>query len=275
MKKITLITLTIILVATMMLGFVGCATATVQDQLRNIWRPYEKYVYSVIGNGEEGVYTVEIIRNTEKTVTIGDITLENVGEGYIINNTLEIGGKTHLASCYMQKTNGASLFMPIASYTKRPSGDYETVVSGKYEGKNFNYTVTEYGAPRDESITLKAPYYDNNQIHQLLRSVNSMSTLNFHFNVPIATEKELASLSATYSNNVDITWGADETITKCNEINLSRTTKVGGMSQVLYYSVDPIKVNGWELKNVLVRFKEPLGVDDFMVYTLVSISLEA
>ena len=275
MKKIALIILTIALVATMMLAFVGCSSATVQDELRDIWRPYEKYVYDVDGVDANGTYTVEIIRNNTSTVTIGDMTLENVKEGYIFKSVLEIADKIYESQCYVQKTNGSSLLVPVATYTKRPGEEagYTTTISGKYEGKNFNYTISKYGAPEEGSITLKAPYYDNNQIHQLIRAVNSLgSGFNFNFNVPIAEENELAQLSASCSVTSDITWG-NETTTQCNKVILARQTKVSGASHELFYATKPIKVDGWDLKNVLVRFKEPISKVDFVVYTLKSISL--
>ena len=280
MKKISLIILTIVLVATMMLAFTGCATATVQDQLRDIWRPYEKYVYSVVGNigdtTQTGTYTVEIKRNLASTVTIGDMTVENVSEGYIITSLLEIADTTYETACYMQKSSGASLFVPIATYTKHTSAEYTDKVAGKYDGKKFNYTITEFGAPREESISLKAPYYDNNQIHQLLRSANTLGVgFSFSFNVPLPAENELCQLSVSCSVTTDIVWGDAETQTTCNKVYLSRQTKVNGASHILYYSDKAIKVDGWDLKNVLIRFEEPIGDDEFMTYTLESISLNS
>lgn len=275
MKKIALIILTIVLVATMMLAFTGCASATIQDQLGDIWRPYEKYVYTVDGDGETGTYTVEIKRNSASTITIGDMTVENVKEGYIITGLLEIADKTYESACYMQKTNGSSLFVPIATYTKRPGAEagYTTTIKGKYEGKNFNYTISEYGAPKEETIALKTPYYDNNQIHQLLRAVNSLGTnFSFNFYVPVADEGELAQTSASCSATADITWG-DDTTTQCNKVILARQTKVTGASHELYYATKPIKINGYDLKNVLIRFKEPISNGQYIVYTLKSITL--
>ena len=204
-------------------------------------------------------------------MTIGDITLEDVKTGYIIKSVLEIGSLTQETACYVQKTSGSSLLVPIASYTKKVGDEYTDVISGKYEDKKFNYTITEYGAPRSESISLSTPYYDNNQIHQLLRAVNSLgSGLNFSFNVAVPTENAVASLTASCNNTEDITWG-DKTTT-CNVVQLKRQTQVTGAYHVLYYAKDPITVNTWELKNVLVCFKEPLDGDNFMVYTLTSIS---
>ena len=43
MKKAALIIVSILLIALVAVTFVACSTATVQGQLRNVWRPYEKY----------------------------------------------------------------------------------------------------------------------------------------------------------------------------------------------------------------------------------------
>ena len=274
MKKTSLIILTITLIATMMLTFVGCSNATIQGQLSINWRPYEKYVYNVSGNDANGTYTVEIIRNTASTVTIGDITLTDAKEGYIINGTLEFNGETHLSSCYMQSVDGSSFLVPVASYTMHPMGEYTTKISGKYEGKKFSYSITEYGAKREETISLSSPYYDNNQIHQILRAVNSMGTsFSFTFSVPLATENTVASLTASCSATESITWGAEGTTTVCNKVYLARQTAVSGASHILYYADKPIKVDGWDLSNVLIGFKEPISGDEYMTYTLESISL--
>lgn len=276
MKKTALIILATILVLSMALTFVGCSSATVQGQLRNIWRPYEKYVYDVTDGETEGTYTVEITRNTATSLTLGDMTLENLKEGYIINTTLSFGEDLWESGCYMQTVDGTTFLVPIASYYKRVGGEYTDKLSAKYEGKNYKYTITEYGAPRDGEISLKslkAPFYDNVQIQQVLRAVKTLGAgFTFTFNTPIAEENTVASLTASCSVTETITWG-DEQSAKCNKVVLARSTQVVGASQTLYYSADPIKVDGWSLVNVLVRFKEPISSEQSMVYTLKSISL--
>lgn len=273
MKKLALIIFTIILVATMMLAFTGCASATTQDKLRSVWQPYEKYVYSVEGGDQTGTYTVEVIYNNNPTITLGEMTVESVNEGYILKSKLEIANVVYETACYMQKTKGSKLFVPIASYTMKNDGEYVNKVAGKYTDNKFNYTITEFGAPREESISIKAPCYDNSQIHQLLRAVDTLGTsLSFNFYVPLASENELVSLTASCSVTSEINWG-DEQTTTCNKVYLSRQTKVNGASHILYYSAKPVKVDGSDLKNVLIRFDEPVGSDEFVTYTLQSISL--
>ena len=273
MKKSALIILTIILVATMMLAFTGCSSASTQDKLSGVWQPYEQYVYDVDRNGQKGTYTVEVIFNIEPTITLGEMTVEDVKEGYIIKGKLEIADSIYETACYMQKTSGSKLYVPIASYTKKDDGQYVNKIEGKYTDKEFNYTITKYGAPKEDSISIKAPCYDNNQVHQLLRAVDSLGTsLSFTFNVPLATENELVSLTASCSVTSEINWG-DGLTTTCNKVYLSRQTKVDGASHILYYSSKALTIDGYELKNVLVRFDEPINGDSYTVYTLKSISL--
>ena len=273
MKKTALIILATILVLSMMLTLVGCSTATVQGQLRNIWRPYEKYVYDVTDGETNGTYTVEITKNSATSIALGDMTLENLKEGYIINTTLSFGEDLWESGCYMQTVDGTTFLVPIASYYKRVGGEYTDKLSAKYEGKNYKYTITEYGAPRDGEISLKAPFYDNVQIQQVLRAVKTLGAgFTFTFNTPIADENTVASLTASCSVTETITWG-DEQSAKCNKVVLARSTQVVGASQTLYYSVDPIKVDGWSLVNVLISFREPISNTESMLYTLKSISL--
>ncbi|MBP3291001.1 MAG: hypothetical protein J6M26_00965, partial [Clostridia bacterium] len=71
MKKAALIIVSILLIALVAVTFVACSTATVQGQLRDVWRPYEKYTYSVNDGTTLGTYVVEVIHNEDPNVTIG------------------------------------------------------------------------------------------------------------------------------------------------------------------------------------------------------------
>ena len=273
MKKIALIILATILVLSMALTFVGCSKETVQGQLRNIWRPYEKYVYDVTDGETDGTYTVEIEKNSSSTITLGDMTLENLKEGYIISTTLSFGEDLWESGCYMQTVDGTTFLVPIASYYKRVGGEYTDKLSATYEGKKYKYTITEYGAPRNGELSLNAPFYDNVQIQQILRAVKSLTTgFTFTFKTPVADENTVASLTASCSVTETVVWG-DEQSAKCNKVVIARSTQVVGASHTLFYSADPIKVDGWSLVNVLVSFKEPISNEQSMVYTLKSISL--
>ena len=90
-------------------------------------------------------------------------------------------------------------------------------------------------------------------------------------NVPVTIgESSSASLSASCSTRETVTHG--DNATECYVVSLARSTKVAGKSHKLYYSTKPIKVDGWDLPNVLVQFVEPTA-DGEIYYTLTSISL--
>ena len=273
MKKAALIIVSILLIALVAVTFVACSTATVQGQLRNVWRPYEKYTYSVTDGDTVGTYVVEIIHNEDKNVTIGTVNLENVSKGIIINGHLNIGGTEYITSCYVQLISGSSYLIPRASYKKQiVDGNVTLELGGTYADGKYNYSGTENGVAKDGSIALASPYYDNNEIHQLLRGVNGLTTgFSFSFNVPVTIgESSSASLSASCSTTETVTHG--DNATECYVVSLARSTKVAGKSHKLYYSTKPIKVDGWDLPNVLIQFVEPTA-DGEIYYTLTSISL--
>lgn len=276
MKKIALIIVTIALVAIMAVTFVACSTATVQGQLKDVWRPYEKYVYTVDDDSKttNGTYTVEVIHNNEPNVTIGTVTLEGVGKGIIVNGTLTYDNTVYTTACYVQLSSGGSFLVPKASYRKQVVDGVVTLeLGGKYDGANYTYFGTENGNNVEGSIGLKSPYYDNNEFHQLLRGVSSMSTgFSFSFNVPaVVGEANLASLTASVVGSENIIY-ADNSY-ECFKVSLSRSTKVQGKAHTLFYTVNPVDVNGWKLPYVLVKFVEPTATGE-VTYTLNSISLE-
>lgn len=54
-------------------------------------------------------------------------------------------------------------------------------------------------------------------------------------------------------------------------VKVSRSTQVAGSSETLFYAVDDLKLAGWSVKNVLVKFEEPFKRGDkqyTMTYTL-------
>lgn len=273
MKKAILIIVSIILVALVATTFVACSTATVQGQLRDVWNPYEKYVYSVNDGENSGTYTVEITHtNSGENVQIGTINLENAQKGIIINGKLNIGTTEYTTSCFVQIASGSGFLVPRASYKKQVVDGVTTLeLGGQYNGGIYTYSGTENGATKDGSIELLSPYYDNNEIHQLLRGINGLATgFSFSFNVPVTIgESQSVSLTASCTKVETITYG--DTATECFVLTLSRATQVAGKSHTLYYSTKPLTVDGRELPYVLVQFIEPTATGE-VVYTLESVT---
>lgn len=275
MKKIALIIITIALVALMAVTFVACSTATVQGQLKDVWRPYERYTYNVTDGTTNGTYVVEVTHSNGGNVTIGNVNLEGVGKGIIVNGHLSFGDAEYETSCYVQLSSGGNFLVPKASYKKQTVDGVVTLeLGGKYGDKNYTYSGTENGEFKEGAISTSSPCYDNNEIHQLLRGVNSMSVgFSFNFNVPVTVgESDLASLSAVCSATENAFYNGAPY--ECFKVELSRSTKVEGKAHTLYYATNPIDVDGWKLPYVLVQFVEPTATGE-MVYTLTDIALEA
>jgi hypothetical protein len=273
MKKIALVILTIALVAIMAVTFVACSTATVQGQLKNVWRPYEKYTYSVTDGTTTGTYVVEISQHNGGNVTIGTVNLENAGKGIIVSGKLTFANVQYETSCYVQHSSGGNFLVPKASYRKHVvDGNTTLELVGKYDGSTFTYSGTENGADKNGTIATKNPCYDNNEIHQLLRGVANMSVgFSFSFNVPlIVGESSLASLSVSCSAVENLTY--KDTAYECYSVSLIRSTKVQGKSHTLYYTTKPVVIDQWELPYVLIKFVEPTANGE-MVYTLTDIAL--
>ncbi len=273
MKKAALIIFTIVFVAIMAVSLVACSNATVQGQLKDVWRPYEKYTYSVNDGTNTGTYVVEILRSNGGTVEVGTKSVENLGKGILINGKLNIADVEYTTACYVQFNSGGAFNVPKASYKKQTvSGNVTLELVATYADNNYNYSGTQNGTEISGTIALSNPYYDSNEFHQVLRGVNSMSTgFSFSFNVPVAIgESSLASLSASCNSTTKVAYGDDNV--ECFEVLLSRSTKVNGKDQKLYYTTSPMTIDGWPLPYVLMKFVEPTA-DGEVVYTLTSVSL--
>ncbi len=273
MKKAALIIFTIVFVAIMAVSLVACSNATVQGQLKDVWRPYEKYTYSVNDGTNTGTYVVEILRSNGGTVEVGTKSVENLGKGILINGKLNIADVEYTTACYVQFNSGGAFNVPKASYKKQTvSGNVTLELVATYADNNYNYSGTQNGTEISGTIALSNPYYDSNEFHQVLRGVNSMSTgFSFSFNVPVAIgESSLASLSASCNSTTKVAYGDDNV--ECFEVLLSRSTKVNGKDQKLYYTTSPMTIDGWPLPYVLMKFVEPTANGE-VVYTLTSVSL--
>lgn len=311
MKKIALIVTVIALVCVVAVAFTACNNATTQGQLQNVWKHYEKYTYSVEYGEETGTYVSEITYHKAYSeelgnkVTVGDAEITQ-REGYLVSNTLDVGDTHFETQCYFELSNGSVYLVPRATYRKETVGDVDNIVMhGTYSGSTLNYTLkVGDNASTTGSVALSSPYYDNNEFHQSLRGISTMSTsLSFGFSTAIVAEDEIGKASLTFAigGTEEVTTGVQAKqedgsfaplTVNCYKATLSRSTTVAGTAQTLYYSVDPVKayVEGdqtivdpttegatWNLAHVLVKIVEPYKTADGkignVVYTLQSVSL--
>lgn len=283
MKKVVLVLVSIILVAVFAVSFVACNNATTQGQLEDIWYDYESYVYDVNDGENTGEYTVTIKWYGDGDVTVGGTVLSSPGKGYLVTGKLEIADVTYDTACFFKRVDGNTFLVPVASYRKQVSAsspETDLEVNGVYDGASFNYSGIVAGKDVSGNLELSSPYYDNNEFHQVIRSVSTMSTsFSFSFKVPVvASESAAVSLTASCSSTEKITAPVKDGEIDCYNVTISRSTKVDGKKQHLYYSTSAVELdtdgNGevdYKPKKVLVKIVEPTS-DGEVVYLLKSAS---
>jgi hypothetical protein len=279
-KRITLLILALVLVASLGLTLVACSNATVQDQLKNVWRNYEKYTYEVDTDGDgtvDGDYSVEIVMHKAKTdIAFGeDATLSDRKEGFLVTGNLAVGGYTMTTQCFFEISGASGFLSPTNTYSKTVYENGTVVLNAEFDGSNYRYHLSDNGSVTEGSFEMTAPYYDNAEFHQVLRGATLSDSFSFSFNVPIAAPGEVTavSLSAVISGTEQVAWtdkndGDAVKATECFKTTLTRSTKVEGAAQELYYSKDNFTVNGWELPHVLVKI-----VENGVTYTLTGASI--
>lgn len=298
MKKVILSVLIIGLIVSMAFGFAGCAQATTQGQLASVWRPYEQYTYSVVdttsGVDVAGTYTVVIEEvKSGSSVAVGSSNLNNVKNGFLVSAQLDIASTVIDTEVYFEKMNKNSYLLPKASYREVTVGtETKQKVQGSYTGGKFVYTGLLDGKDNNGEIEVGGVYYDNNEFHQVLRGATTLASgFSFTFTVPVVSAESSAySVSATCSSTAKVVTefsknypvGSDNKNIyadgiDCFVVGIERSTKVDGAEQSLFYSKDPVSVNGFKLAKVLTKIVEPNNSGDnkngSVTYTLDSISL--
>lgn len=336
MKKTASIAALIALIIICAVVFTACNNATTQGQLEDVWQSYEKYVYKITdgeGGDEIGSYVneiklVKVPSATEDNpapsvdVQVGSVdgtTYKTSRNGYLITGMLvfdegnSVTGKETVSetACFFELSNGNTFLVPKATYRRTvEDGAVTALMNGTYDGSTLSYTLKADGA-QDKSgqIALGNPFYDNNEFHQSLRGVSTFSAaFSFSFSTPVVNNGEItaASLTAMVTGTETVTTGITVTDDKgetvpyeieCYKTMLGRATTVAGVSQTLYYAVNPVYAlldeNGntyisdkeydlGKLVHVLAKIKEPYKLTDEngnvkrsgeIVYTLESLAL--
>ncbi len=266
MKKIALVILIIALILTCGIVLSACNNATTQGQLANLLTDHnqETFVYDVLNkfDNTQGTYTVRLkaYDKGESVSDFGNATLENVDDGVLVSGSLAIGDKTYRTGCYFNLISGSSFMVPAYTFRVEKKGEVETFrLQGSYDGATLNYERYINGKKSTGSVKASGTYYDNNEFQQSLRTVTTFSTsFNFGFTMPLVSAKESTkiNLTASCSATQDITVPYRAEAINCYRVNLSRSTDVKGVFQQLYYATDNLTYNGWNMKNVLVKFIE-------------------
>jgi len=279
MKKLALVLVLIVL--TLSFTLTGCNKASTQGQLVNILanHNHEVFTYDVSdSSGVIGSYVVTLDKKaSQDSFTFGDEnTTIKVNEGILAQAVLTVGTTTYNTGCYYDLISGSSFMTPAYTYrVKNVDGQETFKLFGKYDGTSLNYDKWINGGEKQSgTVTAESsPYYDNNEFHQLLRGVTTFSTsFSFSYAVPLVSETESTSVSLTAACSTTETLQFNGADVNCYKVVVSRSTKVAGTTQTLYYSVDDIKPSlsgtGWPITHALLKI-----VEGNITYTLKSASL--
>ncbi len=297
MKKILLTVFALATILCLGLGLVACNNATTQGQLENplgFDHKSETFVYDALDtkSGEIGEYTVKIVGyDGGETITdFGDSELANVEKGILVTGKLEFGEDSSSTGCYFKLVGSSTSYMvPVASYTVHTQNGKETFrLQATYGSKSYNYERTVDGKKDSGSIKISGTYFDNNEFHQMLRTVSTYSSgLSLAYNMPLVTPTEALSVSITATTSsiqkvvtsyTDSLLNADNTQRypegmDCYVVNINRSTEVAGTSQTLYYALDnvPSEIahpNVRFMQHILVKIIEPYKVDGKATFTV-------
>jgi len=294
-RKLIVSIITIMVIVGAIFALSACnRTASPQGQLANFLIDHQKehFVYDVsIGDDLIGTYSVTVtLCKSGETINF-PIAIENAKKGVLVESVLDVtkDGKHSVYStgCYFSLVNGSSLMVPSHTYRKQEEDGVQTFfMTGTYEGSTFKYERKIGEETSNGSFKLSGTYFDNNEFQQSLRTVSTFSTgFSMAFTTPLVSQSEAASVSLTASCSkvvkvktayTDSFEDYKETGVDCYKVTLSRSTKVAGVTQTLYFAAQNLKTtnnpDGFTMHNVLVEFHEPLTADgnsnQYVAYTL-------
>ena len=290
MKKILLTIFTLAMILCLGVGLAACNNATTQGQLENplgFDHKSETFVYDAYDtkNDTHGTYTVRIVGHEagETISNFGNAELTNVEKGILVTGMLKMGDDVSSTGCYFKLVGSSTTYMiPVASYTVHTEGGNETFrLQATYSTKTYDYERTVNGQKDSGSIKISGTCFDNNEFHQMLRTVSTYSSgLSLAYNMPLVTPTEALSVSitATMSSTQKVATSFTDTLLKedntklypegmdCYVVNINRSTEVAGTSQKLYYAVDNVATdishpNVRFMQHILVKIVEPYKVD--------------
>ncbi len=292
MKKVLISIFALALVLSLGVTLAACNNATTQGQLENplgFDHRYETFIYDALDTytSEHGLYTVRIegFDAGASIANFGNAELASVEKGILVTGSLEMGDDVSETGCYFKLVgSSASYMVPTASYTVHKRGGEETFrLQATYSGKYFNYERTVNGEKTSGKLKISGTYFDNNEFHQMLRTVSTYSGgLSLAYVMPLVTENEALTVNITAttasSAATKISTPFTQTLKKadgealypegmdCYTVKINRSTEVAGASQTLYYAVAnvPSDINNPTVRfmqHILVKIVEPYKAD--------------
>ena len=208
--------------------------------------------------------------------------IKDCGKGYLFTSELTMSdGYSSKTACYflVSAVSGvtSTFLKPVASYKKVTGSSNDFTEYGSYSGKDYNYTLIT-SETKEGHVTVGVKVYDNNEFHNSLRGVNNSifgSGFSLSFNVPVVTADEQASASITAKSDgtTNITTNvldadSNKVSYESYAINISRSTKVAGSSQKIWYAKNDVEFNGFKIRHMITQI-----VEGSVTYTLKSFAL--
>ncbi len=306
MKKIVLISTVILVVIAASIGLAACNNATPQGQLANLLNPHQHEIFDyTLSSDYQGVsgtlhVTLDAYKKGDAIAEFGSASITPDYDGVLVKSVLNaaIDGKTYKYEygCFYRLTTSSTAYMvPQNCFRRTYEGERETFdMQGTYVGSEFKYTRSINGGAtqKGELKVGSGAKLDNNEFQQLLRSVTTYANgLSMSFTTPVVSASEVSTVTLNANCNTvrnitgspfcdayevtdsegKVTTPYKEEGIPCYMVKVSRSTQVAGSSETLFYAVDNLKLSGWSVKNVLVKFEEPFKRGDkqcTMTYTL-------
>jgi len=262
MKKILTI---LIIVGILSVSLAGCSTP-IESTISSAWKAYENYTYEVKDDsGIVGTLNYSSERFDNQTLTLGGTTYENMS-GTKIWYDLVINNSTDKVSAEVYYTT--SPYRPFYSYKEILNKGISTVITAKYSGNDYKYTINIDGTEKSDELSVKKmTYYDNEMVYYIIRSTDLTSkNYSFTINVPSPQENKVQSRTVSRMSSEDEESIMGSTI-KCYKMQMSANEKITGSSYQLYYAVNPLTADGQSIVKPLVKF-----VEGEFTYTLTALT---
>ena len=280
MKKLRITALIFILIIPFAL--VGCGKkASIQGTLNNILKNdlnSSTFTYDVTDTetGDKGNLTVNVKKySPNKEITLLNSTKRTYTfEVMEITQTLKMKNVEYNLQSITRISGNENLYAPLYfARQEKENGKEKLLASGEINKTSTTVTINGKKQPIHKS---KKAFFDNTQIHQVIRGVQSFENMVFSFEL-VTARKQFATYSMTAqtrkdTKSIDIPYNNQKIETYV--VDLTKSGKLKTRAQELYYAKNDMTVNGWPVKNPLVKFIEYKGTSDKQViYELKDIAI--
>ena len=280
MKKLRIATIIFMLIIPFIL--VGCGKkASIQGTLNNILKNdlnASTFAYDVTDTetGDKGSLTVNVKRySANKEINLLNSTKRTYTfEVMEIMQTFKMKNVEYNLQSITRISGNENLYAPLYfARQEKIDGEEKLLASGEVNRTSTTVTINGKKQPVHKS---KKAFFDNTQIHQVIRGVQTFENMVFSFEL-ISARNKFSTYSMTAqtrkdTKSIDIPYNNQKIDTYV--VDLTKSGKLKTRAQELYYAKNDITVNGWPVKNPLVKFIEYKGTTDKQViYELKNITI--